>query len=152
MRPTPQFGQKLGQCKNRPGAYLVLFDHQNRILAVFSRGRLHLPGGGIEHEEDPIRAVIRETREETGYAVAVVGKIGRARQFLQTTDLGPINKLGEYFLGHLIDAHPQPTQEPDHKLTWVEPEDFITSTAHDFHKWAVQEAIRQKESLDKSNN
>ncbi len=35
-----------------------------------------LPGGGMEHGEDPYRTVIREVDEETGYAVEPVALLG----------------------------------------------------------------------------
>ncbi|MBK5305478.1 MAG: NUDIX domain-containing protein [Frankiaceae bacterium] len=34
-------------------------------------GKWMLPGGGIEHGEEPCEAVVREVAEETGYTVAV---------------------------------------------------------------------------------
>lgn len=35
-----------------------------------------LPGGGVEHGEDPYHAVIREVEEETGYAIEVERLLG----------------------------------------------------------------------------
>ncbi|MEU8588090.1 NUDIX hydrolase [Streptomyces sp. NPDC048664] len=35
-----------------------------------------LPGGGMEHGEDPYDTVLREVREETGYRVEVTGLLG----------------------------------------------------------------------------
>ncbi len=138
MTSIPQFGNPHGVFKDRPGAYAVLRDDEDRLLAVFVRGRYHLPGGGIDANEDPEAAVVREIKEETGYGVASLKKIGEANQFLETVDLGPINKLGVYFQGR-VEAKPVdiPT-ENDHEVKWIRPEEFLASTAHDFHKWAVR--------------
>lgn len=35
-----------------------------------------LPGGGVEHGEDPYDTVVREVAEETGYRVEVTGLLG----------------------------------------------------------------------------
>ena len=51
----------------RLASYAVCLD-QERVLLVFHRPTSHwtLPGGGVEHGEDPIDTVIRELREEAG--------------------------------------------------------------------------------------
>jgi 8-oxo-dGTP diphosphatase len=60
----------------RVGAYGVLLrDHGTRILmtrispADYGAGLWTLPGGGLDHGEDPADAVVREVHEETSLAV-----------------------------------------------------------------------------------
>ncbi len=142
MNSTPQFGNPLEKFTERPGAYAVLNNSNGQLLTVFVRGRYHLPGGGIDRNEDPLAAVIREVKEETGYQVSSLKEIGRANQFLETKDLGPINKLGTYFYGSIEDRPLQKTAEADHQVMWIDPEEFINSSAHDFHKWAVRKAFK----------
>jgi ADP-ribose pyrophosphatase YjhB (NUDIX family) len=52
----------------RPGAYAVLRDGDDILLTRLrdSGGLWTLPGGGIDHGEDPLAAVVREVYEETG--------------------------------------------------------------------------------------
>ncbi len=65
--------------RRRIGAYGVVRDEQGRVLLVRSSprsnnpGRWVLPGGGLDHGEDPNLGVVREFREETGLEVAIVG-------------------------------------------------------------------------------
>jgi len=60
--------------RTRVSAYAVAVDGRERILlarlsresAVFEPGLLHLPGGGVDPGEQPVEALARELREETG--------------------------------------------------------------------------------------
>ncbi len=141
MNTVPQFGNPHGAFIERPGAYAVLSNIHGQLLAVLVRGRYHLPGGGIDKQEDPLAAVIREISEETGYSITSLKEIGCANQFLETTAFGPMNKIGVYYWGSVEHESPQKTAEEDHQVMWIDPEDFLSSSAHDFHKWAVRKAF-----------
>jgi 8-oxo-dGTP diphosphatase len=65
--------------RRRVGAYGIARDDQGRVLLVRSSirsnhpGTWFLPGGGLEHGEDPASGVAREFFEETGLTVEVTG-------------------------------------------------------------------------------
>ncbi|MDG4772026.1 NUDIX hydrolase [Solwaraspora sp. WMMD792] len=65
----------------RVAAYAVCVDQEQLLLARFvspggSRRHWTLPGGKVEHAEDPVDAVVREAAEETGYQVEVESLLG----------------------------------------------------------------------------
>lgn len=64
----------------RLAAYAVCIEHGRVLLAHYvpPRGDTHwtLPGGKVEHAEDPFDAVIREVAEETGYDAVVERLLG----------------------------------------------------------------------------
>jgi len=63
----------------RIAAYAVAIDAEGRVLLVRASSRSgtpgvwSLPGGAVDHGEDPNHTVVRETAAETGLSVAVAG-------------------------------------------------------------------------------
>ncbi|MEU4475073.1 NUDIX hydrolase [Micromonospora sp. NPDC023888] len=65
----------------RVAAYAVCLRDESLLLARWvspdgARRHWTLPGGGVEHTEDPFDAVVREVAEETGYAAQVERLLG----------------------------------------------------------------------------
>ncbi|GAA1340083.1 NUDIX hydrolase [Saccharothrix algeriensis] len=77
--------------KLRVAAYAVIVDDGRILLSRWlgpERPRWILPGGGVDHGEDPYDAVVREVFEETGYRAEVQRLLG-----IQSVH-GPLNKDG----------------------------------------------------------
>ncbi|MEU4606238.1 NUDIX domain-containing protein [Kribbella sp. NPDC023972] len=61
----------------RLAAYALIVDDADRMLLTWYVGGQHaracwtMPGGGVEYDESPQQAVVREVFEETGYTVDV---------------------------------------------------------------------------------
>ncbi|MBO4255834.1 NUDIX hydrolase [Streptomyces griseorubiginosus] len=74
--------------KLRVAAYAICVRDGQLLLARWTDGRGRpewtLPGGGMEHGEDPYDTVLREVEEETGYDVEVTGLLG-VDSFRRTT-------------------------------------------------------------------
>ncbi|MYL61544.1 NUDIX domain-containing protein, partial [Virgibacillus halodenitrificans] len=63
----------------RTGAYAVIQNHQQQFLCVEDLdGNLFLVGGGVEADEAPENALLRESIEETGHKIQIVETIGKA--------------------------------------------------------------------------
>ena len=59
--------------RDRIGVYGLLVGRDGRLLCVHQQGEdddeMQLPGGGVDRGEQPIAALHREVREETGYVI-----------------------------------------------------------------------------------
>ena len=67
----------------RPGVYAILPRGRDLLLTFQSEPlpALHLPGGGVDAGEDPVRALHREVYEETGWHIAAPRRLGAFRRF-----------------------------------------------------------------------
>ncbi|MFJ9536224.1 NUDIX hydrolase [Streptomyces sp. NPDC101225] len=81
----------------RVAAYAMCVRDEEILLARWTDGRGRpewtLPGGGMEHGEDPYDTVLREVEEETGHLVEITGLLGvdsvsrtASRRFGRRTD------------------------------------------------------------------
>lgn len=61
------------------GIFAMVFDADGRILCErmnYANRNRTTPGGRVEQGESPVAALIRETREESGYEIEVSDLIG----------------------------------------------------------------------------
>lgn len=73
----------------RKAARAVVFDNENRIaiLKVANHNYHKLPGGGVEEGEDLDEALKRESIEEIGCKISVVGEVGKIIEYRDEWDL-----------------------------------------------------------------
>ncbi|MEU9506761.1 NUDIX domain-containing protein [Micromonospora sp. NPDC048170] len=88
--------------RQRFGVYGLVTDPAGRVLLTLmadgypGAGRWHLPGGGIDHGEQPVAALLRELVEESG-------QLGRMVELIGVENLHNPAALGPE--GHPIDWH-----------------------------------------------
>lgn len=82
----PRYGEPVASgrsYRHRPGAYAVLLLGRDVLLTHQAEPlpEVQLPGGGIDRGEQPIAALHREVREETGWTMALGRRLGAFRRF-----------------------------------------------------------------------
>jgi len=98
-----------------------------------------LPGGGIEDNELPEDAAIREVLEETGYIVEIVKKIG---------EYTPINKLSKYthlYEMKVVDGHPIISNETK-SISFFSTKNMPKLVPPPFPEW-IQDAISNPDEI-----
>jgi 8-oxo-dGTP diphosphatase len=122
---TPQNGQAY---RRRPGVYAILL-RGDRILVTHQASpqpEFQLPGGGIDPGEQPLPALYREVREETGWGIADPRRIGAFRRFayMPEYDLWA-EKLCAIYVARPTRPFGPPT-EPGHRAIWLPVIDALT--------------------------
>jgi 8-oxo-dGTP diphosphatase len=107
----------------RPGVYAILW-RDGSVLLTHQQDpwpEYQLPGGGIDRGEQPLTALHREVREETGWSIRVDRRLGAFRRFTYMPEYDlwaekvctiylalPVRRLG-------------PPSEPGHSAHWMNP-------------------------------
>lgn len=93
---------------NTPGVAAVVFDRTKENFLLVKRRDVPvwvLPGGGIDPDEDPAVAAVREVREESGLEVRIV------RQVAKYTPTGRLSAVTHLFECELVDGVPTASDE-----------------------------------------
>lgn len=128
----------------RAGAYAVL-EQDGRLLVTFQERPLaeyQLPGGGIDPGEGAVRALHREVREETGWSIRIVRRLGVYQRYTYMPDYDLwARKLCHIYLGHPALRHGPPSEE-FHSAVWLEASDAAARLASSGDAWFTRQVLR----------
>jgi 8-oxo-dGTP diphosphatase len=112
----------------RPGVYAILLQGDSLLVTHQSSPvpEFQLPGGGIDPGEQPVPALHREVREETGWRIAIDRRIGAFRRFtyMPEYDLWA-EKVCTVYLARPVRRLGPPT-EAGHLAIWLPVDDALT--------------------------
>lgn len=127
----------------RPCAYALVL--RDGLLAVARTPKaVFLPGGGIESDETPEAAVMREGVEECGLLLRPLALLGCAVQIAYSEgEATCFEKRSTFLVAEVTGTAPQ--TEADHTLLWLSPGDAFDTLSHGSHAWAV-ERFRERQA------
>ena len=105
----------------RPGAYAVIRDGPDVLVTeqAAPEREFQLPGGGIDAGESPLAALHRECREETGWRIRVLRRIGAYQRYAYMPEYGLwAHKVCTVYLARPVRRLGPPT-EPGHRAIWM---------------------------------
>lgn len=110
--------------RSRPGIYAIL-PRDGRLLLTLQlepKPEFQLPGGGIDAGEQPVPALHREVREETGWRIARPRRMGFYRRFtyMPEYDLWA-EKVCQVWVARPVCRLGPPT-EAGHTALWTTPD------------------------------
>jgi ADP-ribose pyrophosphatase YjhB (NUDIX family) len=132
----------------RTGVTAVVFNKESEILLQkrVDNGDWALPGGAIDIGESAEEAVIREVREETGYAVFVVRLIGIYSDPEYTTITYPDGNTAKYvsiLFECKISGGTATTSEESSEVGWFNP-NHLPQPFHRNHEPRIHDAMENQ--------
>ena len=117
----------------RHGAYAVLMRGDAVLLThqAEPEPEFQLPGGGIDPGESALQALHREVREETGWTIAPIRRLGAFRRFtyMPEYDLWA-EKICAVYLARPV-RRLGPPEEPGHTAIWTDTDIAATLVANE---------------------
>ncbi len=136
---SPVFGELVDGYPHiiRPGAYALVLNDERRIAVVRTPSGWFLPGGGSDVGESPEETVVRETMEECGLEVEVIGVVTRATEIVVSiAENACFEKPSVFISARCVGTTSQ--VEDDHELHWVDLDEATDLLSHGSHRWGVE--------------
>jgi 8-oxo-dGTP diphosphatase len=126
----------------RTGAYAVIQNDQHQFLCVEDLdGNLFLVGGGVETDESPESALLRESIEETGHEIHILELIGKAERHWVSKRYpnDSQHNIGILYACELLEKVAEPIEQE--QMRWVDLDDLEAHLFHEHHLYLVKQYL-----------
>ena len=138
------FGQRDHTLKymQRKAAYAIIKNSDEQFLIVKDEdGYFFLIGGGIEEDEDPTEALMREALEETGYKIRINRLIGHAQRHWVSNKYPACSQhnIGVFYQCDLLEQVALPVEAAP--MLWATLNDLEKYLFHEHHLYMVMKSL-----------
>ena len=127
----------------RAGVYAIL-EHDGRLLLTYQEQPLQefqLPGGGIDPGESVLQALHREVREETGWSIKIVRRLGVYQRYTYMPDYDLwARKICHIYLGRPALCHGDPSED-HHEAVWMDTSAAVSQLASAGDAWFTRRLL-----------
>ena len=129
--------------RKRPGAYAIIKRKEDNKVGIVTDGKDYFYlGGGIEEGETKLEALKRELIEESGYSIKNIVPFDEVNSFIDVEDRGHIEVEAYVYIAEFNKKITEPI-EKDHKVLWVNPEEYQDKLFREWQKYILKEYIER---------
>lgn len=132
----------------RPASYVIIERKEDKKIAIATEGETYFfLGGGIEKEETELEALKRELIEESGYNIKNIKYFDKVTAWADGVKRGPLDVTATFYIANFDEKITEPI-EKDHRVLWVNPEDYKDKLFHEYQRYILQEYIDRREKIN----
>lgn len=125
----------------RPASYVIIEREEDKKIAIVTEGKTYFfLGGGIENKETEIEALKREVIEEAGYSIKNIKYFDKVTAWADGGKRGPLDVTATFYIANFDEKITEPI-EKDHKVMWVDPNDYKNKLFHEYQRYILNKYI-----------
>lgn len=127
------------------GSYAIIVRKEDKKIGIVTDGYdFFYLGGGIEKGETNLEALKRELIEEAGYTLKNIREFDTVGSFIYADEKGYLEVIANVYIAE-FDAKVTEPIEKDHKVLWINPQDYIGKMCREWQEYILKEYIENED-------